>query len=241
MEAQTIAATAQAASDPPISGRGLVIFDLDGTLADTLPGISSTAMTVLRAHGFSDQAIGDLRRIVGPPFPQAFSLVYGVSEEEARSITEDYRAIYEDMGPEAWPLFPGMTDALRRLREAGRTVAIASSKRQHLVERVLSDHGVEDLFDLVCGKQSDTGDTKEAAIARILEAFGVSASGAVMVGDRRFDVEAAAHNGIPCVGVLYGGTCDREELVSAGAVVVVDRVEALVDVLLGVAGRSLGG
>ena len=66
-----------------VSGRKLVIFDFDGTLSNTIEGITSTARTVLRAHGLSDADMGDLRRIVGPPFPEAFSLVYGFSTEEA--------------------------------------------------------------------------------------------------------------------------------------------------------------
>ena len=117
-----------------VAGRRLVIFDFDGTLANTVPTIVSTARTVLARHGLTDEAMGDLTRLVGPPFPQAYSLVYGFSEEEAAQITAEYRAIYRGIGPEAWPLFDGVAALLRRLRSAGRLTAVASSKQMAMVE-----------------------------------------------------------------------------------------------------------
>jgi len=88
-----------------VSGRRLVIFDFDGTLADTLSGITDTARRVLLERGFDEEGLGDLSRLVGPPFPQAFRLVYGVSEAEAKAITARYREIYGAGGPKLWPAF----------------------------------------------------------------------------------------------------------------------------------------
>ena len=66
-----------------VTGRALVLFDFDGTLADTVDGICATARTVLRAHGVPEGELARVPQIIGPPFPQAFSLVFGLSEEEA--------------------------------------------------------------------------------------------------------------------------------------------------------------
>ena len=118
-----------------VSGRKLVVFDFDGTLSNTIEGITSTARAVLRAHGLSDADMGDLRRIVGPPFPEAFSLVYGFSTEEAEQITDEYRAIYNTLGAEAFPAIPGMADLADSLREAGKVLGVASSKRAALQGR----------------------------------------------------------------------------------------------------------
>ena len=76
-----------------VGSRKLVLFDFDGTIADTLPGITSTARRVLLERGYPEEDLGDLSRLVGPPFPQAFSLVYGVSADEAKAITARYREI----------------------------------------------------------------------------------------------------------------------------------------------------
>ncbi len=216
-----------------VTGRRLVIFDFDGTLANTVPVIVRTARTVLARHGLTDDDMGDLTRLVGPPFPQAYSLVYGFSEDEAAQITAEYRAIYRTIGPEAWPLFDGIVDLLSRLRAAGRLTAVASSKQMPMVRTALADNKITDLFDLVLGKSSDAEGDKIALIARTLRELGVSADDAVMVGDRHHDVEAAAACGVPCVGVTYGGTGTVEELMGAGAWACADTVEELGRVLLG--------
>ena len=70
-----------------VTGRALVLFDFDGTLADTIAGICSTARTVLRAHGIPEEELARVPQIIGPPFPQAFSLVFGLSEGEAAQVT----------------------------------------------------------------------------------------------------------------------------------------------------------
>ncbi len=216
-----------------VTGRRLVIFDFDGTLADTIAGIISTARTVLLRHGLSEEEIGDVRRIIGPPFPQAFSSVYGLSEEEAARVTEEYRAIYLNLGLAGWPLYPGVRELLADLRAAGRTLAVASSKRQQLVERAVADNGVDGLFLAVLGKESDAQGDKAATIARVLERAGARPGDAVMVGDRHHDVDAAAACGVPCVGVTYAGTAAAGELEDAGACAVADSVEGLRRVLLG--------
>ena len=216
-----------------VTGRTLVVFDFDGTLADTIEGICSTARRVLLAHGISEEGLGDVRRIVGPPFPQAFSLVYGLSEDEAAEVTREYREIYHDLGLEGWPLYPGMRELLEDLRASGRRLAVASSKLEGLVRRAVADNGVDGLFDVCLGKTSDDEVTKAATIARAVSSLGLTADDAVMVGDRHHDVDAATACGVPCVGVTYGGTAAPGELEDAGACAVAHTVDELRQVLLG--------
>lgn len=216
-----------------VTGRVLVLFDFDGTLADTIAGICSTARTVLRAHGILEEELVRVPQIIGPPFPQAFSLVFGLSEGEAAQVTAEYRAIYQDLGIQGWPLYPGMRELLEDLRAAGRRLAVASSKREALVIKAVADNGVSGLFDVVLGKKSDDQVSKAETIARVIEGLGLSASDAVMVGDRHHDVDAAAACGVPCVGVTYGGTAGPGELEDAGACSVASSVDELRRVLLG--------
>lgn len=216
-----------------VTGRGLVIFDFDGTLANTVPAITSVARTVLLGHGLTDETLGDLTRLVGPPFPQAYSLVYGFSEGEAAQITAEYRAIYRDLGAAGWPLFDGIEDLLSDLRAAGRRLAIASSKRTGMVRTALEDNGVTGLFDVVLGKPNDGAADKAQIMLRVMDELGVGPADAVMVGDRHHDVEAAAACGVPCVGVTYGGATRPGELETAGACAVAGSVEGLRRVLLG--------
>ena len=131
-----------ALSDADVTGRKLVIFDFDGTLANTVPSIVSTARTVLARHGLTEESMGDLKRLVGPPFPQAYEWVYGFSPEEAAQITTEYRALYNTIGASAWPLFPGVREMLSSVRDAGRLTAVASSKQMRLISRALDDNDI---------------------------------------------------------------------------------------------------
>ena len=211
----------------------LVVFDFDGTLADTKSAIVAIAGKVLMEHGLPEERLKDVGKLVGPPFPQAFTMVFGYSREEAQAIASEYRTFYWRAGAQAWPLFDGMAELLRAIRASGRLLATASSKRQELLERCIRDDEVFDLFDLVWGKQHDGMDTKTETLAEVLERLGVPAEDAVMVGDRHFDVEAARDNGVECIGVEYGHTSEPGELMGAGAVCVVESVHELEDVLLG--------
>lgn len=216
-----------------VTGRGLVIFDFDGTLADTVAGICSTARTVLLSHGVPEAELERVPLIIGPPFPQAFSLVFGLSEKEAAQVTAEYRAIYQGLGLAGWPLYPGVRELLEDLRAAGRRLAVASSKRDPLVARAVADNGVAGLFDVCRGKLSDDETSKAQTIAAVIDELGLTPADAVMVGDRHHDVDAAAEVGVPCVGVTYGGTAAEGELEGAGACAVASSVDELRRVLLG--------
>ena len=216
-----------------LSSRRAIVFDWDGTVADTLVGITTTAREVLLGFGLAKDELGDLKRLVGPPFPQAYAQVYGLSDEDAMEVTLRYRDLYASRDVSAWPAFSGMAELLSELRDAGRLLAIASSKRHPLVMRQVGDNGLVPAFDAIVGKMSDLAATKVGAIEQALAQLGVSAEEAVMVGDRDLDVYAAAELGIPCVGVLYGNTGTREELAGAGAVAIAETMDDLRRILLG--------
>lgn len=218
-----------------LAQRSVVVFDFDGTIADTSDSIISTATTVLTDWGLSPTELTRDRvgQIIGPPFPQAYEQVFGLSHDDAVEVTRRYRSIYTKLGVEAWPAFPGVVELLEQLRDAGRKLAVASSKSASLVMRGLADNGIDSLFDTICAKDSDDKATKEDTIRRVLNILDANAQDAVMVGDRFHDVEAARACGMPCVGVLYGHTAERSELEGAGAVAVADTVDDLRRYLLG--------
>lgn len=216
---------------PDLACRELVMFDFDGTLANTKPWIVQTATKVLLDFGLEPEELGDVGRLVGPPFPEAFSLVYGLSSADAREVTRRYREIYAGLGAKAWPLFPHVRELLEGLHRQGRKVSAASSKRQNVLERCLRDNQALELFDLVAGKPTDDPVTKAQTIAWSLERLDVAADEAVMVGDRHFDIDGAVACGVAGIGVDYGDTGDRDELEQAGAVAVASSVDELARIL----------
>lgn len=226
-------ATAAGVRGIPIHERPCVLFDFDGTLADTKPGIVSVARQVLGEFGMTEEQMGDLGRLVGPPFPKAFTMIYGVSPEEAERIGARYHDVYEALGPETHPLFPGIDALLRALLAHGRRLAVATSKGQDMALRFMADDGIDDVFEVVAGKTDPAHSDKASLVARALRELGCAPGEAVMVGDRLYDVEGAHANGVPCVGAYLGGTAPAGELERAGADVVVRSVAELGSVLMG--------
>lgn len=217
---------------PQLRERPVVIFDFDGTIADTKAGIIATATKVLTDWGLSADELTHVGEIIGPPFPQAYEWVFGLSHEDAVEVTRRYREIYDHLGRGGWPVFPGMAELLADLRDAGRRLAVASSKRSYLVRRGLADNDVLRYFETVQARESDAGQTKAGAIMQALATLGAVPGDAVMVGDRHHDVDAAQECGIPCIGVLFGGTAHPGELEEAGAAAIAETVEGLRALLL---------
>ena len=221
---------------PPASAdlarRPYVLFDFDGTLADTKPSIIATARATLAEWGMTDEEMGDLNRLIGPAFPRAYTDIYGLSAGDAEELTRRYRERYARLGREAHPLFDGMADLLRDLVAAGRTIAVTSSKHQELAEKMLAEEGVRGLFAAVVAQRDPARADKPHLVCETLEVLGARPDEAVMVGDRFYDVEGASANRVPCVGVLFGSAA-RAELEDAGAAAVVESIAELRRVLLG--------
>lgn len=218
-----------------LAQRPCILFDYDGTLGNTTQSIVATARMVLSDFGMSEEEMGDLRRLIGPPFPQAYSEVYGLSEKDAATVTAHYRKLYDVCGPEAWPPFAGIPELLAQLQANGRHLAVASSKRQGLLERCVSDGKIADYFEAIEGKKIDTNkQTKADTIQAAIDKLGFTAEQTVMVGDRHYDVEAAKQVGLPCIGVYFGDTAPAGELEEAGAIAVVHSVDQLGRILCGI-------
>lgn len=221
-------------SQPPYDA---VIFDFDGTLADTADQIIQTAKQVLSQHGLAKSEYGRLKELIGPPFPQAFSLVFGYSAEEADQITKEYRAIYGNLGVEAWPLFEGIADLLRALWKRGVLLGVASSKRDGLLHCALKENKVDELFSCVRGKMNDCEEAKALTLSYVMKDLqkklpASSSARMVMVGDRFYDIDAARSCGIESIGVYYGKTAHAREHEDAGATHIVQTVAELRGLLL---------
>ena len=221
-------------SQPPYDA---VIFDFDGTLADTADQIIQTAKQVLSQHGLAKSEYGRLKELIGPPFPQAFSLVFGYSAEEAAQITKEYRAIYGNLGVEAWPLFEGIADLLSGLWKRGVLLGVASSKRDGLLHCALKENKVDELFSCVRGKMNDCEEAKALTLSYVMKDLqkklpASSSARMVMVGDRFYDIDAARSCGIESIGVYYGKTAHAREHEDAGATHIVQTVAELRGLLL---------
>ncbi len=205
-----------------------VLLDLDGTLSEAGPAITAAVALALAHIGHDGLDPAALRAFVGPPLEDSF-LALGLPHDVVEEAVRVYRASYDLL---ASPLYPGVPAALTALRAAGLRLALATSKPQPFAELVVEGTGLAGLLDLVVGSDRAAGrSTKADVVGLALAGLGGPAA-AVMVGDRRHDVEGARTHGVPCIGVLwgYGGA---DELTTAGAAALVASPTDLVALLTG--------
>ncbi|MBQ6160424.1 MAG: HAD hydrolase-like protein [Oscillospiraceae bacterium] len=208
------------------------LFDFDGTLFDTVEGITKSIQYALAKHGI-DAPLEALRCFAGPPLIEKFMEVYGVDEAQALALVTDFRERYLPIGVYESTPFPGVGALLDRLRAAGLTLGVATSKPQALAELLLDRAGLRDRFDVISGSRPGAGnDRKRDVVERALTLCGADPASAVLVGDTKYDVLGAAECGLPCIGVAWGYAAP-DELDAVGAAVIARTMEELEAILTG--------
>lgn len=219
----------------------VVLFDLDGTLADPGTSIVSSVVRALELLGEPIPPARLLRGFVGPPLVDTFTGL-GLSAGRVDRAIELYRAHFDAEGVRLYSPYPGMPALVDDLRAAGVTVGIATSKPTQIAERVLDVMGWRPSFDVLAGATMDSSRSAKADIIALalddLAARRHRTDVVVMVGDRRHDIAGAHAHGLPAVGVTWGYG-DPGELLAAGADRIVDDSAALDRVLTDLlAGRT---
>lgn len=210
----------------------IVLFDFDGTIAESGEGIVRCARSALERMGKPAPDDGVLRRFVGPPLLASFQELCGLTEDEARHAVALYRERYSRVGLFEARIYPGLAPLLRALKRRGAWVAVASAKPEAFLTRILEHFGLLDCFDAVSGTTMENQSADKRAQLRAALPEGADLRRACMVGDRKFDVEAGRALGMHAVGVGYGYG-DRAELEAAGADFYAADVAALRAHLLG--------
>ena len=209
-----------------------VLFDWDGTVADTRPGIFNSVRYAIGQYGIADRPDDELRYFIGPPLYDGFEHVFGVSPELANELTDTYRVYYRDKGIFECNVYDGVGDLLRELHDAGVKTAVVSSKPKEFLDRLVEHFGLAEHLDAVIGPAMDNHNSnKTVLVNQALKELMLLPSTVAMIGDRHFDMEGAKAAGVNAVGVLYGyGT--EEELCAAGADAVCEQVADLRGFLL---------
>jgi len=195
-----------------------VLLDLDGTLSDSRPGISACFRHTLVELGHDPAAAGDITWAVGPPIAVSLQrLLAPFGDDRVEAALTIYRERYSAVGIYDCSVYPGVVAMLDGLRDKGRVMCIATSKRRDFAERVIDYLGLRGYVRGVYGAEPGGAlDRKQDLLAHILTVEHFAADACVMLGDRYHDIEAAKANAIDSIGALwgYGG---REELENAGA------------------------
>lgn len=199
-------------------GFDTILFDLDGTLTDSAPGITRSAAYALRQLGIEAEP-ETLLGFIGPPLDESFQSFYGFDAAQAQEAIRQYRVYYTDRGWAENAVYEGIEPLLRELKAKGKALLVATSKPEVFAVKILEHFHLAHYFDGIYGAplsdSEQSGGRKAVVIGRALADSAVRGR-AVMVGDRRHDVAGAHEAGIPVIGVLYGYG-SREELEAAGA------------------------
>ena len=207
-----------------------LLFDLDGTLTDSGPGIVNCVNHALVELGHAAVAEAEIRGMIGAPLSRIFPRLFGSEDTSLvdRAIAA-YRARFDEVGIFENELYPGIADALQALGDGGHTLQVVTAKPAVTARRVVEHFRIQHHFAALHGPELDqrTCDKADLVAAALRYAGGLDET-VVMIGDRRDDVLAARAHGVTAVGAGWGyGSPD--ELAAAGAVFVARDVSALME------------
>ncbi|MDP9027232.1 MAG: HAD hydrolase-like protein [Actinomycetota bacterium] len=209
-----------------------VLFDLDGTIVDSAPGITATLAYTFERLGLPVPTPADLLAWVGPPILDSFRDLARFDAVQSAEALAIYRKKYLAEGVYDATLYPGAAEILAAIAAAGIPLSLATSKPETPARAILEHFGLVEHFDELTGASDDERrsakkDVVEEALRR-LAAGGGALSRPVLIGDRHHDVDGAAHHGVPTIFVTWGYGSPAE---AAGAVAVVDTPAQLLELL----------
>lgn len=180
-----------------------VLFDVDGTIIHSQPGIWKTFRQTFREMGVDPEPI-DLSAYLGPPLRWSFAQHFSSEADVERAVTI-YRDLYAKDGIHACCLFDGVEEMLKTLHNAGVFLATATCKPREVARSILTEQKVASYFTMIGGASMDNSvDTKTAVIRQVLQDPRLQGKRILMVGDRRDDMQGAQDCGLPAAAVLYG-------------------------------------
>ena len=208
------------------------IFDLDGTLLDTLTDLAASCNYALRTHGMPEHSIDDVRRFVGNGVRKLMerAIPDGDANPDFEATFATFREHYMVHSLDTTKPYPGIMDALAELKTRGCRLAVVSNKMMAATVE-LCKYFFPETIEVAIGENEAEGIRKKPApdtVFAALKQLGVSGDNAVYVGDSDVDLATARNSGLPCISVLWGFR-DREFLLDHGATTFITSPKELLD------------
>ena len=196
------------------------IFDLDGTLLDTLGDLAASVNHALRAHGMPEHTIDDVRRFVGNGVRLLMERAVpdGADNPDFEATFATFRQYYMQHSLDTTRPYEGIPETLQALKARGCQLAVVSNKMMAATQE-LCRHFFPDTIEVAIGEDEAAGIRRKPApdtVFAALKALGVGKENAVYVGDSDVDIQTACNAGLPCISVLWGFR-DRDFLLQHGA------------------------
>ncbi len=207
---------------------GTVIFDMDGTILDTLEDMQAAVNAALAEEGFPVRTLDEVRRFVGNGnrLLAARAVPEGAGPDAAERVLRGFHRHYRGHCADHTKAYRGVIPLIENLRAAGVKTAVVSNKADYAVQ-ALAENYFPGLFDFVTGERE--GIRRKPApdgVLAAMEALGADRARTVYVGDSEVDLETAANAEIPCIAVCWGFRT-KSELLARGAERMADTAEAL--------------
>jgi len=208
------------------------IFDLDGTLLDTLTDLAASCNYALRTHGMPEHSIDDVRRFVGNGVRKLMerAIPDGDANPDFEATFATFREHYMVHSLDTTKPYPGIMDALAELKARGCRLAVVSNKMMAATVE-LCKYFFPETIEVAIGENEAEGIRKKPApdtVFAALKQLGVGGDNAVYVGDSDVDLATARNSGLPCISVLWGFR-DREFLLDHGATTFITSPKELLD------------
>ena len=207
------------------------VFDLDGTLLDTLRDLTASVNHALRWAEMPERTIEEVRWFVGNGVKKLMerAVPEGTDNPRFTEVYQEFRDHYLHHGLDTTEPYPGIMEMLRALKDEGKQIAVVSNKFYKATEELCS-HFFAGLVDVAIGEREDirkkpAPDTVEVALRRLK----ADCSHAVYVGDSDVDIQTAMNSGLPCISVLWGFR-DKDFLLAYGATTFVASPHELLDI-----------
>lgn len=200
-----------------------VIFDLDGTLLDTLGDLHAAVNYALRSFGFPERSLDQVRRFIGNGVVKLMQRATpeGTDEETDRKCLEVFREYYLIHMRDMTAPYEGVASLIEELRARGVKTAVVSNKLHEAVCKLCEDY-FPGLIDEAIGVSVESERKPSPVnVYKALDKMGVTADECIYIGDSEVDVQTSHNAGVRCIGVTWGFR-DREELVKAGAEIIAD-------------------
>ena len=209
------------------------LFDFDGTTADTGLGVKNCVKYSLDYYGIDVGDENKLNEFIGPSLYTGYTEICGVDDETANKLVEKYRERYKSVGIYECSPYEGIKELFEKLRKSGVKVAIASSKPKVFLEKCIMFLTLDQSIDYFIGPSfSDTSSDKKSLLCDAAEHLKTEKSKCIMIGDRKYDIDAASALGIDSIGVTYGyGSVD--ELNKSGATYTACNTKEIKKIILG--------
>lgn len=181
-----------------------VLFDLDGTLANTFPGILHSYQHAAQMTGFpipTEQIVGE---VIGAPLAEVFRKRFALEETETNEALQCYRDYYAKKGvSEVWH-YEGMTETLAELKKRGYSIGVTTLKKESFAKEMLTQLGLSQYFDIIIGMDDKDHLTKSEMIKKAMGILGVAEESTILVGDSSYDAIGAREANVNFIAVTYG-------------------------------------